>query len=59
MSDMGTNTNPEDINYLDGNETDTPEVDSIFDNALDSFDSKSTHEKMQIKNNSEIHMILI
>ena len=45
MSDMGTNTNPEDINYSDGNETNTPEVDSIFDNALDSFDSKSTHEK--------------
>lgn len=45
MSDMGTNTNPEDINYSAENETDTPAVDSIFDNALESFDGKSTHEK--------------
>lgn len=42
---MGTNTNPEDTNYSAENGIDTPAVDSIFDNALDSFDGKSTYEK--------------
>ena len=42
---MGTNTNPEDTNYSAENGIDTPAVDSIFDNALDSFDGKSTYKK--------------
>lgn len=46
MSDMGTNTNSEKIDCSIENETDTTtKVDSIFDNALDSFDGQSTREK--------------